>query len=294
MDPAELRELAHGSWGEKARALFAESLPGTDWVWKDPRTCLLLPFWREVLGDDLVIVAVVRNPLESARSLEARDEIPVPYGTALWERYQRSAILGSDSLPVLVVGFDALLADPHTTWDHLAEFLGMNGIRVDPESGRQEAVRFLDRGLRHQQVDAEVADQLTPQQAELYSSLLQGVGVVSGDWRADLPPESAGLQLAFDEHRRLSHHRDLADQLRNGLDEVRAGFDREIDRLWGEIHRLERELDDAVEGRRAVVEALERALVVRDEWKAHAEWLSQRWPLRVRRWFSQVVNGRHS
>ncbi len=292
--PDELRELARGRWGERARSCFRESLPERGWVWKDPRVCLLLPFWREVLADDLTVVAAVRNPLETARSLEARDGLPVPYGVALWERYQRSAMLGAGSLPVFVVAFDALLDEPEATWECLAEFLVAQGHPVDREARRREALTFLDRAQRHQRVGGELRpdDGVTPEQAALYRVLARAAWAVSGEWGADLPPESPGLQLAFDEHRRLSRHRDLAEQLRTGIEETRSVHQAQVDHMWEEIHRLEGELDGALEGRRAVVEALERALVSRDEWKAHAEWLSQRWPLRMRRWISGLVNGR--
>lgn len=294
IDAAKLRELACGDWGERASAAFSTSLPDDGWVWKDPRACLLLPFWRAVLADDLVIVAGVRNPVESARSLEARDGLPVQYGMALWERYQRSAMFGAGALPVFVVSFDALLADPNDTWDRLGEFLSARGQPVDLEAGRQEALAFLDRGQRHHRMTGELHPDhgVTQQQADLYRALLEGTGEVSGTWGAGLPPESPALQLAFDEHQRLSRHRDLEEQLRTGLEETRTGYEAEIGRLWSEIKRLEAELGDALDGRRAVVEALERAIVSRDEWKAHAEWLSRRWPLRVRRWISQLVNGR--
>ena len=32
-----------------SRTIFSGSFPTPQWVWKDPRTCLLLPFWRQAL-----------------------------------------------------------------------------------------------------------------------------------------------------------------------------------------------------------------------------------------------------
>ena len=46
---------------------------------KDPRTCLLLPFWREVaerLGVSLKLCLVYRNPLDIAASIERRNGLP--------------------------------------------------------------------------------------------------------------------------------------------------------------------------------------------------------------------------
>src|SRR5690606_24047851 len=51
LDHAGLVDLAAGAWGERARFLAAECLRGERWVWKDPRVCLLAPFWQAVLAD---------------------------------------------------------------------------------------------------------------------------------------------------------------------------------------------------------------------------------------------------
>ena len=54
---------------------------------------------------------VLRNPLPVARSLEARDHIPMSLGLAMWDRHLRTA---SDSqspgLPTLVLEYDSMLA----------------------------------------------------------------------------------------------------------------------------------------------------------------------------------------
>ena len=42
-------------------------------VWKDPRLCLLLPYWRQILPAPLAAVLVWRSPLAVARSLRTRD-----------------------------------------------------------------------------------------------------------------------------------------------------------------------------------------------------------------------------
>src|SRR5262245_17329919 len=46
---------------------------------KDPRASLTLPFWREVWGD-LAVIITVRNPLETARSLQRRDGFSIEEG----------------------------------------------------------------------------------------------------------------------------------------------------------------------------------------------------------------------
>src|SRR6185312_14995381 len=60
------------------------------WLIKEPRLCLVV---RELLPllTRPVFVHVVRDPLEVAASLEARDRMPRDEALALWERYTRSA-----------------------------------------------------------------------------------------------------------------------------------------------------------------------------------------------------------
>lgn len=81
-------------------------------AWKDPRLCLLLPYWRHVMSDPISAVFVWRSPAAVAQSLRRRDGIPVSDGLALWERYNRMALGGLVGLPVLVVDYDGAVDDP--------------------------------------------------------------------------------------------------------------------------------------------------------------------------------------
>ena len=59
-------------------------------VVKDPRICRFFPLWRNVIesfGAELRVVSVIRNPLEVARSLAQRDELPPRYSSQLWLRH---------------------------------------------------------------------------------------------------------------------------------------------------------------------------------------------------------------
>src|SRR5262249_7406766 len=53
------------------------------WGWKDPRTTVTLPFWRE-LADPLKIVLCIRNPLEVALSLQRRGMFSYENALRLW------------------------------------------------------------------------------------------------------------------------------------------------------------------------------------------------------------------
>lgn len=90
---------------------FADS---TMFTIKDPRVCRLVPFWLELLNRfDAAPYAVipVRNPLEVARSLKARDGFHHARSTLIWLRHVLEAERDSRSLPRSFVTFDALLED---------------------------------------------------------------------------------------------------------------------------------------------------------------------------------------
>ena len=93
-------------------------------VWKDPRLCLLLPYWRTVLPPPIAAVLVWRPPLAVADSLFRRDGLPIADGLALWERYNRSAIQGLAGVDTFVIDYDSLVDDPDRFLGQLADWLG--------------------------------------------------------------------------------------------------------------------------------------------------------------------------
>lgn len=311
----ELAALAVAEWGRRARDVFASALPAEGWVWKDPRVCLLLPFWRAVLEAPPVVLAVVRNPLEIAASLERRNDMRTPYSLALWERYQRAAIAGAAGCATYVVSYDELLGDPRAVWEALAGFLASNGMAVDEQRGFQEAMEFLDRGERHHVLGSDALDRhrgATKEQVALWEVLRDRTGEQTGRWGEGLPPETPGLQLAFDEHHRMGRHFDFEVQLRSGLEELQANAAAEHERLsgelkrlyadfvasrqdaehaWSEVRRLEGVYDECAEGRTAVVEALERTMLERDGYRWAVLQHERHWWRRGRHKLQELVRG---
>src|SRR5207245_11025700 len=71
---------------DEAALLFADAHPSGRWVWKDPRACVLMPFWDLVIGPGHPRIVVLRNPPDSAASLNARNGMPVELALSLAER----------------------------------------------------------------------------------------------------------------------------------------------------------------------------------------------------------------
>ena len=114
------------------------------WGWKDPRTCLVLPFWQPLLSNPHYVVCL-RHPIEAARSLERRDALPLARGVRLWLAYTAAALTYTADAPRLLVFYEDLLADPTGTLAALAAFLdrkvpkGAAGARVIPERRHHHA-----------------------------------------------------------------------------------------------------------------------------------------------------------
>ncbi len=135
---------------EEASALIERVFGREPFVWKDPRNCLLLPFWRSATAPPCAAVFVYRDPLEVASSIRARAGFSTTLSVALWERYVRGAAANLDGLPTLVVGFDRVLEQPEKWQEELVEFLTGAGLEVQ----RQPTASpdgTLDRALRHHQ-----------------------------------------------------------------------------------------------------------------------------------------------
>jgi hypothetical protein len=132
----------------EALARLQDTHPESPWVWKDPRTCVLLPFWSAVLAQRAAYVLVVRHPFEVSDSLADREGYSPRLSLALWERYTRQAMLGAAGRPMMVCTYDGVLADPLGWSERLAAFLGELGLSM---SGSDEAAvgAFAMDGLRH-------------------------------------------------------------------------------------------------------------------------------------------------
>ena len=124
-------------------------------VIKDPRICRLLPFWIETLARfdaRPLIVSPIRNPLDVAESLEARDGIQLSIGCLMWLQHVLSAEAASRELTRAFLRYEQLLSEPHAVVDRLADTLGVSWPRRMSDAD-VEIDAFLSSGLRHHRND---------------------------------------------------------------------------------------------------------------------------------------------
>lgn len=121
------------------------------WGWKDPRTCVTLPFWQQVIGPMRYVICL-RNPLDVARSLEQRDGFSQEKGVGLWVAYMRAALRGSTGAHRLFVSFDDVIEQPAIELARMAAFLSREPAPASASMGAAAACG--DPALRHHHADA--------------------------------------------------------------------------------------------------------------------------------------------
>jgi hypothetical protein len=112
---ADLREAAR----DLLRASFAKA---PLWGWKDPRTCLTLPFWQSLLPPMRYVISL-RSPLSVGHSLERRDGLSMEESGRLWLVYMTSALTHTEGRARLIVPYERLLAEHERKTRRLADFI---------------------------------------------------------------------------------------------------------------------------------------------------------------------------
>ena len=187
-DLAAIPRQELGTLRSRAAEIVAKLDAHRPWFIKEPRLCLLLPLWRPLL-EFPVCVHIFRNPLEVARSLKARNDIPIAAGLALWEAYNVSALAAADGLPRIFVSYQDLMHSPAEATASLCSHLSEYGGYPMRVPGRPELAGFLSARLHHQRAGVEALREVANDaQIRLFTSLqdLRGRGVVSRVPAADL------------------------------------------------------------------------------------------------------------
>jgi hypothetical protein len=124
LEPNWQEDTALAPLRAQAKALVLELSRRSPWGWKEPRTTVLLPFWKSVVPG-LSFVICVRSPLEVAKSLAQRNKIPLEQGMVLWHRYMRAALQDSEGSPRMIVHYEDFFSDPEAQSERLARFCGL-------------------------------------------------------------------------------------------------------------------------------------------------------------------------
>lgn len=151
--------------------------------WKDPRTTLTLPFWRQLVPEQRYVVCV-RNPIDAVASLQRRPEptLPVLEWGELWLEYLARALVETTGRPRMVVFYDDFFsAEAERLVERLAEFAGVP-LRPDDER-RAPALAVAEGNLRRHATSARelAADPGVPAAARTAYLALRAVTAPGGD-----------------------------------------------------------------------------------------------------------------
>jgi len=147
-------------------------------VWKDPRTCITLPFWREVFDEEPVVIFIHRHPVEVASSAETRNQVSRGHGFAIWERFNGDAIRNAVGSPTVVLEYEPLVEDPIGTMTALVATLEQWGVRL-PNDPATTDMELTPKRRHHTADEGSVFDDplATDSQRDLFALLREVDGV---------------------------------------------------------------------------------------------------------------------
>jgi len=144
------------------------------WAWKDPRTCITLPLWKELLAElniHLSVVLIIRNPADVAISLAKRNGFSFDKSYGIWLNYNLSALkVLSDQQP-LIISYDHLLDTPQQQLSRLSEQLSIPFPSED-ENDSSELIGLLRHDLRHSYSAIDDLREAPQMVADLYHLLI--------------------------------------------------------------------------------------------------------------------------
>lgn len=132
---------------EELKRLIVSEFGDKDiWMWKDPRTSLLLPLWKDVMEEldiDIRYILCLRPPQDVADSLRRRNNFPEAKSLALWLLYSSSALFWTAGEKRVVIAFDDLLKDWEPPLRNIASSLAIPWPR--DEAGLREGLNAFLR-----------------------------------------------------------------------------------------------------------------------------------------------------
>ncbi|MCZ8195691.1 MAG: hypothetical protein O9253_01340 [Aquidulcibacter sp.] len=213
-------------------------------VVKDPRLARLLPFWLGILRSvdvDPVVMIPIRNPLEVAQSLQARNGFDTSYSELLWLRHVLDAEVGSRGVARHFSTYDQLLE----SWTSLISSAETKlGFKFPRRSARtsEEVDAYLAERHRHHRHDPKA---LMGNAAA--SDLLKSTYAIMLKWSetgedpkdyAQLDSVRSELDRSAGTFSRLIYRGKKAVEEVNGLRHILAEHDQQAANLRGEFEHI--------------------------------------------------------
>jgi len=121
------------------------------WAWKDPRTCIFVEVWKDVLKEldvDTVFLHIIRNPLDVVRSFERIKNFNRGGVLGTWLNYNRTALRATSGHCRAFIHYDKFMQDWEGELRRVFRELGLDWP-TDCSAFRNEMSQFIRPGMRH-------------------------------------------------------------------------------------------------------------------------------------------------
>jgi hypothetical protein len=254
---------------ERASRLLKEKFGAAPlWGWKDPRTTLTLPFWRELVPDAKYVICL-RSPADAISSIQRRPDPELSIGAwgDLWLEYTARALRETQGCPRTLVFYEDFFDNAQGQLTAMASLLGLQA--PDQNGAHQRLLEEVEQGLWHHATSsrelaatwgvppaartlflalraAEDARRAASDREEQVSEAIERIAPdlwwerrMAADMRLADARQTAVLQ---DEQTRLS---DAVVQAREEATELRTLIGQEREQSRSELERTRRELEEA-------------------------------------------------
>lgn len=117
------------------------------WGWKDPRTCLTLPFWKNIIKEKINFVIPVRSAFDVAQSLNLRTGEPLIEGAYLWLEYWLAIKKNTSREKRIFIPFSFLMRDCNKELDKILAFI--DDSRITREGRDREIRDYVQPSMYH-------------------------------------------------------------------------------------------------------------------------------------------------
>jgi len=149
----EDKRTGKATFREGNRALaFLNNPDNAPWMQKDPRMCITLRTWLELLNSQPAVIFTYRHPMEVAHSLIRREPaFTLDHALRLWFVYNMRGVENSSDLCRITTSNEAILANPLVEVQRLSDELTSKcGVPAPPHKLDEEVVsKFVDTSLLH-------------------------------------------------------------------------------------------------------------------------------------------------
>lgn len=116
------------------------------WGFKEPRTCLTLPFWQKIIPRMKYII-VIRHPADVARSLRKRNDMFIYDGVLLWMTYMLSILRYVNMDNAMLTFYDNYFVQAKKEIRKMIGFIGNGNLGI--RNNDTEINDFISHDLRH-------------------------------------------------------------------------------------------------------------------------------------------------